>query len=233
MQAVDFQNSYLLWITKDRKINGRFSIEATCRITDIENNILQEYYLLSGVMASNVFEGNGLIKNPPYLYQAVFSQNEFKIFRTFFFQQNILDDFGFILDRFEKVETVLKRKNFEEYNKLSTHHKAETFRNSMNGSISGHINQKYKFTLEFPIKHINIDDQNIQVETGNIIFPDFKEKMDINNLKLSFVTIRNFTLIEFCCYKNLKTTEGLFRFYNEIFKANHDFSLLINKETIV
>jgi hypothetical protein len=76
MRIIDFNRSYILWHTKKDNSYGRFSI--VCQLIIGK----KEYFLVSGVMACNMYSDSDLIIYPSYRYEAVLSLEEYHIFRT-------------------------------------------------------------------------------------------------------------------------------------------------------
>lgn len=172
----DFDASFLTFAVKGHANYGRFKVESVCKITTEECE--DEYYTLSPVMACNVYGKGQLIKEPAYLFQAIFSKTEFKIFRTYAGSIKTDDSSGRIESGFEGIEVEIRE---EEGVLLDNETDIITFAGK-NGKILGRISLEDRVgkdaigtEIDFPVRHINIKPQTgeFQVETGTIALPDF------------------------------------------------------------
>ena len=220
-KIVDFSKSDFSWLGDSK---GKFKIASIITITK-ERTIKNRYILTENVLAGNVYSEKNLIKTPSYLFQLIASKKYQKIFRTdldskFYnlslknlFRSNILDTegniFGDNLNFNIKYKSSYYNKNFEDLNKNFS-----SF--SFNSRISFKNNGE-TFIIEFPIKHLNLNEKNKewQVETGPIIFPILNN--DTYSLIPSFVFFNSFNKIDVFLDYPLKKRK-LKKFKNNIIK---------------
>ena len=186
----DFSSSFFLWELNSGSL-GRFHIES---VTDIlYEDYLERIALLNGVMACDVYGNDPLFHNPSYLYEASFTNNTVKYFRTFQFKT--ANTVGQINEIFKKVDLHEKYCTYRQLYTFSEIHEA-----TVNGEILiGMLNYQNKYgkslKITFPIKHINISQslQEFQVETGKVIFyPD-----NFNNIKTAYIAFKNLYSVNF------------------------------------
>ena len=220
-EIVDFNKSNFSWLGDSK---GKFKIASIISITK-ETAIRNRYILTENVLAGNVYSKNNLIKTPSYLFQVIASKNYQKIFRTdldtkFFdlspknlFRKNILDTegniFGNNLNFNIKYKCSHYNRSFEDLNKNFS-----SF--DFNSRISFKKNEE-TFFIEFPIKHLNLNEKNKewQVETGPIIFPILHK--DTYSLLPSFIFFNSFKKIDVFLDYPLKKRK-LKKFKNNIIK---------------
>ena len=220
-EIVDFNKSNFSWLGDSK---GKFKIASIISITK-ETTIKNRYILTENVLAGNVYSKNNLIKTPSYLFQVIASKKYQKIFRTdldskFFdlspknlFRRNILDSegniFGDNLNFNIKYKCSYYNRSFEDLNK-----------NFSSFDFNSRISFKKNggtFFIEFPIKHLNLNEQNKewQVETGPIIFPILNN--DTYSLIPSFIFFNSFKKIDVFLDYPLKKRK-LKKFKNNIIK---------------
>jgi len=218
---INFNNSFVTWLSIPENSYGRFEIEAKCTIKNGKENDRSEYLLLAGVMACNVYAENDLIIDPAFMFQAVFSKKEFKIFRTHAIFSPEADSYGRIGEKFKKIDIHLDKCEATEI--LSAEEIIEsTLRNErIVGMIEYYDKQSNsQIQLEFPVKHINVqkEKKQYQVETGPVTIPEKKSKGDlINNLNLAYIAFNNSDQFYFVVYKQQKTGyRKSIRFYSHL-----------------
>jgi hypothetical protein len=194
MELIDFDNSYITWLTKDNSY-GRFSIDAICQMENIKTGYIQNYYLLSTVMACNVYGTETLFHNPPYTFTAIFSKDKIKRIRNYPVQNTNNDDIKPINDVFKDVKYSITSKEYK---------KAETVEDIINTTLE---NKKIIVVIKettnseniaryiFPVKHINVrknPKKEFQIETGPILIKKIKDKLlTLDNLNLAFIAFKD------------------------------------------
>jgi len=199
---------------------GRFNVEAKCRIKSLEKGNFTDYFLLTKVMAGNVYAEDDLIKVPPYEYSAVFSNTEFKIFRNYELQKVITDNFGKNEEFFKTVNIHLGEIDAVPVNTFEDL-KSVTLENKQVVILASLLFEEIGFVAEllFPANHINIssDSANFQIETGPVITPDLKSnKGDINCLDLAYLALNDFEKMFFVRFGNRRKYGRVLRFYNQV-----------------
>jgi len=173
MKRINFSASYLTWLTRKEKSYGRFQVEAACTIRDLNRKKAETYYLASAVLAGNVYAKNDLVKQPVYLFQIAASQENHVIFRTFVSLRDEQNSFDSNSKLFKEIEFYISRKEaviLRDFDDIEFHFQQH---NSMSACMSYETQQNYLIEIEFPIKHINIQQEKrlFQVETGPILIP--------------------------------------------------------------
>lgn len=178
---IDFQNSYLNWETKEGSF-GRFNAEALC---DLNN---EEWILGSEVIACNVYSKGGIINEPSYSFQPLFSKSECKIFRTYL-ENNRSDDTVFSPSYLFKQHSVVVKKT-KEYSLVNT---SADF--GLTQPCQCIVKTK-DYSLQFPVRHLNFKENGdeFQVETGPIAFPYEGE------LYKGFIAFNTLTAFEVLAY---------------------------------
>ena len=214
MEFIDFSNSFFLWKTLSGSC-GRFHLESMSSI--LYDGKKEDLYLLSSVMACNVYGENPLFHDPPYLYEAVFGNNEVKIFRTY---QNKTDNsINVISDIFEKTQLLINKAT---YSKLDCFQ--DIFEATRNGyQLFGHIrynNEKNKaIIIQFPVKHINVSEKQkiFQIETGKIIF----YKDSLQKSLLAYLSFKDLDTINFLTQDGAINTIECYKAEIEIYRKNN------------
>ena len=186
----DFSSSFFLWETKSGSI-GRFHIECVADI--LYEDYSERIVLLSNVMACDVYGKEPLFHNPSYLYEASFTKNEVKFFRTYHSKT---------ANTVHRINEIFKSSNFHEeyctYKRLSSIseiHEATVSGKNLIGSVLYKNKHDKTIRITFPIKHINISPslQELQVETGKVLYYSDSFK----NLRTAYLAFKNFDNINF------------------------------------
>ncbi|PCJ89579.1 MAG: hypothetical protein COA57_01550 [Flavobacteriales bacterium] len=197
--CVDFSNSFLTWETKESSY-GRFQVEAILRCFD-NGALLDQYLLLAGVMACDVYGEQGLIYEPAFHFQAIFSRNQHKIFRTHANLKKNADNWGNHEERFSKITPSISKVKSAAIHSFEEIESATLSNRNLNVKIPYRVDGKQFFELEFPIKHINIHAENkkFQVETGPILIPRGAPADDafIDKLQIAYVAFNKLAEFEF------------------------------------
>lgn len=203
MKRIDFDSSFITWLTKENSSYGRFSIDAVNIVTNVETGAIQEFYLLSSVFACSLYNIQSMVKNPPYYFSVIFSNKQFKRFR---FYENFSDpDEKKNEDVFEKVNFDI---NYKTYGDISSEKKiveATLDNEKLYAKVlikSTMINQE----LFFPIKHNNVrnvDKLEFQVETGPVAILD-DEETEISGFSIGYIAFNNLFSYEIICPNSKK-----------------------------
>jgi len=183
-ERIDFSNSNIFW---DGPSKGIFKLVSVLRL-NLGNSKEPEtiFGLGESVLAGNMYVSEGLLKQPPYLFQVAGSTDEQYIFRTILpnqkksifpswfinkvgdtHQKNLFND-KFCLDL--KKSPARSVVNYDEI---------ENFFYENNFTVKIQVESlDFNYSLEFPVNHINIKPEKKmwQVETGPILMPNFEEK---------------------------------------------------------
>ncbi len=192
MESCDFSRSFITFVTKNRSNNARIQVEARCVILDQETGESEGYYLVASCKGEDTYGEGRLFLVPSYDFCMVYSSTDFMIIRTHANAERdnttVDDNRGHFLDvhfHIEMVDAEVPRSNAEIV-------QATIANRILNGrSEIADASGRYRATLEFPIKTMNVNDINnaYQVDTGPILLPDFtssKERM-VERFQLAFV----------------------------------------------
>lgn len=200
IELIDFNKSYLTWLTKDNSY-GRFNIEAVCEIEDLINKATETYYLLSTVMACDVYGKKSLFRNPSYTFTAIFSSKEFKRIRNYTSLGKIDIDYGAISDAFKSTEIRLNKSYCRrtEINHIGGLIKDAECLISCVDLVDYHPN--YTVKIIFPIKHINYRRNHVvefQMETGMVILPNYlsKSQILIKDISLAYIAFNSLDKVQ-------------------------------------
>lgn len=198
---IDFQNSYITWLTTDNSY-GRFNIESVLNVFDSSGILLDTFVTICGVVACNVYGPYPLFIQPPFLFQAIISKSKIKIFRLHHLDRNC-DSFENINDKFIEIKTNIIHIN-EKTTSLSNFIDISDAVLNNKSIIGQTIIQKEKLMYEliYPVKHINISlkKKSFQVETGVIGYVDFNNHDNISChdfylIYIAFKDMKNIAMI--------------------------------------
>ncbi|HAS47576.1 MAG TPA: hypothetical protein DCS93_44275 [Microscillaceae bacterium] len=199
-QTLDFCNSFVSWVTKNEQSYGRFQLEATLQIKT-PGVATKEYYLLSGVMAGNLYKSHQLVKAPPYYFQAVMSKTDYKVFRVYALQSKNEDSFQTINDTFEQVNFDLHYTTADQLAQVNEVIDASFANAKLNAKVQITTQDHTYLLLTFPIKHINVNQSKtiFQVETGTVMLPNaqYVQKPSIAHIDLAYINFNNQSKAEF------------------------------------
>ena len=189
MERIDFSKSNIYW---DGTSKGIFKLVSVLKINRLKSEKSETIFgLADSVLAGNMYVSEGLVKQPSYLFQLAGSSWEQYIFRTFLPNQKKSK-----LPSWVKKNSLIgdshKKKLFNEFfidiKKISARKilnyddiEAVFFENNFTARVKFE-NSGYKFSVEFPVNHINIKPEikMWQVETGPLLFPILEDVMPIN-----------------------------------------------------
>lgn len=169
-KMTDFGSSFLTYKVKEGGNHGRFQIESLTTVRSAAGT--ERCILLHPVLACDVYGTGMLFKQPPYRYQAIFSKDRFKIFRTYLTSGRRDDSSGTITRMFSGIKFSERRRDailLEDGSKIVSW-----------AGEDGVIVARAAFdqgaehvTVEFPVRHINTDPTRsvFQVEIGTVALP--------------------------------------------------------------
>lgn len=231
MSLIDFKNSFVTWRIQDN-LYGRFTIEASCRVTETKTTAIKNYYLLSGVLACKVLESDDMLIEPEYFFQAVFSEKDFKIFRINNLIGNKKDTIGLNEDGFTDINIHLEK---------TAHTKLLTDKEICDAVINfkplsarvNFTNKQFNYELQFPVKHINarLADLSWQVETGPVLMPLFNNSSNTNAQYFlpAFVAFNHHPILNYALLEEEKQHQYQTRFYLKKESVKMDSSLYITQ----
>ncbi len=169
--TIDFTSSFVTWKLHDAADFGRFSIDAACILNS--GSSTETFFLAAGVMAGNVYGDGYLLRQPPYRYQAVFSESHYRIFRVYASQHQDQDTIGKIGERFERLELSINRSDYRKLENFDAIIGATFGMLPINAHVELELGYSTTAELIFPVRHINIesDRQRFQAETGPVLAP--------------------------------------------------------------
>lgn len=172
---VDFDNSFATFIVKGSSSYGRFRLESVTTVR--RGNLSEEYLLLAPVMACDVYGNGRLFREPPYMYQALFSGENFKIFRTYLPGMRQDNSNGRVEELFEGLKKSLRTKDAHRLSDKNEVISAAMAHKPLSARIMFKGVSDSTVSVEFPIKHLNVhpDQEAFQVETGTVAIPDVDE----------------------------------------------------------
>lgn len=208
---IDFNNSHFQWETLNGII-GRFKIDSFLNVIS-EKKPKIPFFGLCQVFACDVLGTGELIYNPPFLYQAIFSEEKIKRIRRYSTKDvNVSIDYKNVLFSNAKPflghisdEAIVLVNNFDDLqsavlNNVSLHAKLVY---ELNGCLLEYF---------FPINHINLlkAKELFQIETGPIIYLDQMNLRgpNINNVKTAYVAIKNWNYAEFLFFDEKPSNLG-------------------------
>ena len=183
-ERIDFSKSNIFW---DGPSKGIFKLVSVLILNSGNSEKTETIFGLGeSVLAGNMYVSEGLLKQPPYLFQVAGSTEEQYIFRSILpnqkksiipswfinkvgdtHQKNLFND-EFYLDLKKSPATSVM--NYDEIEKVF-------YDNNFTAKIQ--IDSiEFNYSIEFPVNHINVKPEikMWQVETGPILMPNFEEK---------------------------------------------------------
>lgn len=211
LQTIDFYNSSINWVTKQIQSYGHFQIEAKLRASISSLNFVEEYYLLSGVMAGNMYAQQSIIKSPVYQYQAILSAKHYKIFRMYADKTTDKDSHGQLSELFEEVNFVIRQQSCTLIDAVEGIKSASSENKKLNIVMQFGEWEQADISLHFPVKHLNVNQSNtsVQVETGPVMIPNnaFYHSPSIANILLAYTNFNTTQQAEFAILQAAKAQE--------------------------
>ena len=192
MKNCDFSQSFITFVIKNRSNNARIQVEARCEMLDQKTGESEDYYLVASCKSEDTYGKGCLFLVPNYDFCMVYSSTDFMIIRTHANVERdnttIGDNRGYFLD----VNFHIQMTGAEVLESNEEIVQATLANRILNGrtEITDEAG-RYRATLEFPIKTMNVNgiSNAYQVDTGPIPLPDFtssKERM-VERFQLAFV----------------------------------------------
>ena len=183
-ERIDFSKSNIFW---DGPSKGIFKLVSVLRLNlGNSKKAVTTFGLGESVLAGNMYVSEGLLKQPPYLFQVAGSTEEQYIFRSILpnqkksiipswfinkvgdtHQTNIINDKFYLDLKNSPARSVMNYDEIEKY----------FYYNNFTAKIQ--IDSlEFNYSIEFPVNHINVKPEikMWQVETGPILMPNFEEK---------------------------------------------------------
>ena len=198
MRAIDFAHSHCTWLLKEQMSYGRFNIEGVLHVT--KSGYSDRYLLASAVMAGQVYSSGGLIQDPPYEYQAVFSDTAYKMWRTYTLFEASHDSCGLIQERFQSLNVRLPLVTAQPLNDVGEIIRATLDDRTLVARTEFANGGRWRIVAEYPIKHINVqvESHQFQVETGPLLVaaPEVGNSLTINDLLQAYLIFGNLDEVE-------------------------------------
>lgn len=149
-------------------------LDARLSVISPEGEPVETYYLANGVMAGRVYAERDLVIEPAMDFRAIFSEAEYKIFRTHTPFEIGRDESGTVHDKFKEIAFSIQGAPALAVTDAETVID-NTLRNvPLNGMIELDVNDDgHSTVMEFPVRHINAhaSKRMFQVETGPVLLP--------------------------------------------------------------
>jgi hypothetical protein len=192
MEACDFSRSFITFVTKNRGNNARIQVEASCNLLDRETGDLENYYLVASCKGEDTYGKGQLFLEPSYDFCMIYSSTDFMIIRTHINAERDNRTVGGNKDHFLDVHFHIQMSEAEELENAEDVVKATLANRILNGRTEiADDAGRYRATLEFPIKTMNVNDVvgMYQVDTGPILLPDFASSKEhaVERFHLAFV----------------------------------------------
>ena len=172
MKVIDFARARIAWTTPDGS-RGLWRVVAAARET---GGARQAWFLAAGVMAGDVYGQRRLPLQPPYAFQFAASRARHVMFRQPLEASDLQDTDAPHSDTFSSVAIDAPE---IEADAVRLDPVAAASRWPLTARLSAAGPGGARWSLEFPVSHINLRDQPSawQVETGPVIVP--ADLMDI------------------------------------------------------
>jgi hypothetical protein len=192
METCDFSRSFITFVTKNRGNNARIQVEATCNLLDRETGDSENYYLVASCKGEDTYGRGQLFLEPSYDFCMIYSLTDFMIIRTHINAERDNRTVAGIRDHFLDVHFHIQMAEAEELENAEDVVKATLANRILNGRTEiADDAGRYRATLEFPIKTMNVNDVvgMYQVDTGPILLPDFASSKEraVEKFHLAFV----------------------------------------------
>lgn len=234
MKRIDFNRSTMTWLTRQEHSYGRFNIESCCSIQNLGNKYSKVFYLGSPVIAGNVYAENNLVAQPTYFFEIVASEDEHIMLRKFLIYSPNKDSSDKNQSVFESLDIDLQETKALPLHDFNSILMEFNDKKAFSGRVKFQRSHEIKITIEFPVKHINVQplNNNFQVETGPILYP---ADIPLNYFKDNAVPMFNTAFIHFNCFDSAELTLNVptkigFRktsFYSKIIKVKADITLSV------
>ncbi len=226
MQAIDFPNSYLTWRTDWEVIpskttsskplftlnNARIPLDCWCGLTEKSSGKTREFVLGASCKTERVGAPKDIWTSPNADFISVFSQDQFMMIKTFdhvgqrvqlyppTLGQQPERQVGRTEENFASVRIDLVRREGTLLDKTEDVVQA-VLDNRQLVARTEYADERYKVTLDYPIKTINANERDnfFQTDTGPNLFPDLSRDPDdlIDGMELAFSAFNTPDWIEF------------------------------------
>ncbi len=223
---VKFDRSFLIFLTH-RNSYGRFAVSSVLTVWNKQKEREEVYYLLTGVLACDVFGKDELIYQPAYMYQAVFGSRKCKILRTHYPLKD-QDSVWNIQDYFQGVNYNISRtieyKSLEDTKEV----KAAVLNGEIISARLMYPVGEYVIEIECPVQHINVsaDKEEFQVETGPVLF--LESGKEIEDCSPGYLCFNSFEKLEYSLYEKGKRENADVRHYWETKRINATIQLQVS-----
>jgi hypothetical protein len=179
LERIDFSKSSIYW---EGPSKGIFKLVSVLKVSQINSSEDENTYGLGeSVLSGNMYVSDGLMKQPPYLFQIAGSNDNQTIFRTFLTEPHSKE----FLPRSKKnyltndtrrtPPTEFRVDIKKELSELVIDFvliEKKFYLNNFTARIQFNLNE-LNFSAEFPVNHINLKSENKmwQVETGPVLLP--------------------------------------------------------------
>lgn len=213
----DYGKSFV--ITENNKKNTpRFLIESKCTIDN------EEYYLCAPCKGESTYAEESLFSSPPFEFTPIIHKEELLFFRRFnFFNDSEKNEYkkAYIGEdiwgnKKVSIREVIAKELLDSHKKIF-----EAVRKGKPIMCRIIIKKNGKTaTIDFPIKTINVNNNEWQVDTGVLAVPDLtmKSPYQIFTFNLGYVAFNNFKWVEFITRDFQKIGEYLIVVPYTIFK---------------
>ena len=234
MEAIDFGRSFATWLTREQS-SGRWMLDARLSVISPEGEPVETYYLATGVMAGRVYAEKDLVIEPAMDFRAIFSETEYKIFRTHVPFDNGRDESGTVHDKFKEVAFSIQRTPALAVTDAETVI-YNTLRNvPLNGMIELDVGDDgYSSVMEFPVRHMNAhaSKRMFQVETGPVLLlaAGGHGHPGIDNLDVAFTFFNRFDEAYFVKWAPTSVSDNestTARFYSDTLHSRGRLSILV------
>ncbi len=188
--------------TNNSENTPRFLVDSKCTI--INGDKVEEYYLGAKCKGENTFAKDKLFQELSFEFFPVFSNDKTLIFRRFkWYLPSELEEYKKLYNKGElwgNRKFVIKETEPSEVLNTQKEIKEATLAGKpiMGRIVIVHPVSGIKAILDFPIKTMNVNGKEWQVDTGPIIFPDLGlyPIQKILSFSLSFIAFNSFNFIE-------------------------------------
>ncbi len=171
MKAIDFSRSFVTFTTIGHTNNARLQIESCCTVQQ-PGQSPRTYYFFASCKSEDTYGLGELFYGDNYDFCGLFSKNEYAIYRTKSTHHDGFLEAGKSVDRFEDVRWHMSYGVGRELQEDEDIVRGTEAGNPLVGSVEW-ADGKTKYSVEFPIKTMNVNDQEMlwQVDTGPVPFP--------------------------------------------------------------
>ena len=179
LERIDFSKSNIYW---EGPSKGIFKLVSVLKVSSV-NTLKDEntYGLGESVLAGNMYVSDGLLKQPPYLFQVAGSNDSQTIFRTFLTKIHSKKFLGktkknYLTNDTRRIPPTEFRVDIKkELSGLVLDYvtiEKNFYLNNFTARIQFNLNN-LNFSAEFPVNNINLKSENKmwQVETGPVLLP--------------------------------------------------------------